>query len=204
MIAKFGFIFVVAIFGVLMFIAGVIAPESIRIPVDAFAKQTVARVTSLRTEKAAGASATDPASGGVAAPVVAEAAAIKPDPIWEESLLVPTPAPEKAQYGLQAGRFAHAADADALAERVKALHLPLFKVLDVVDKAGIRSSIVAVGPYASQEEARTARPAIARDLSLTGPLTLILLPASTAGAATMPAVPVASPVTAPASLPVAI
>lgn len=194
MTSKLGFILLVVVFGALMFLAGAIAPASIRKPLDAFGQKTMARFADTGASQAANANAHDPVSASN--PALASAAdhapsgKAKEEPVWAESLLIPTPLPEKAQYALQAGQFASAEEANALGVRIKALHLPFVKVFDVVDQAGVRSTVVPVGPYASPDAARAARGSIARELGLAGPLALILLPAAPAAASVAISTPV--------------
>lgn len=167
MIAKLGFVLILAVFGALMFAGGTLAPESLRQSATAFAKQASQKLSAVFV-KTASASAS-----GAAAVSVPPAA----DPIPAEDLLIPTPLPDKGQYAVQVGQFADAAQANALGKRIRELQLPFDKVLDVVDQAGQRWAVVPVGPYASPDDARTARAAIARELHLSDALPLILLPA---------------------------
>jgi cell division septation protein DedD len=176
MIAKLGFVFILAVFGVLMFVGGVLAPSSLRQSVAVFEKQANQKLNAM-FGKAASASSAASAPGASASAAASAPAAAKADPIPAESLLLPTPLPDNAQYAVQAGWFADAGQANALGKRIKELKLPFDKVLDVVDQAGQRWSVVPVGPYATADEARTARAGIARDLSLNDSLPLILLPA---------------------------
>ena len=180
MIAKLGFLLVLAVFGALMFAGGMLAPEPLRQSATALAKEAGRKWSSVSAKAASASSATAAASASSAAGASAAAstpAEAKADPIPAESLLLPTPLPEKGQYAVQVGQFADATQADVLGARVKASKLPFDKVLDVMDQAGQRWSVVAVGPYASPDEARTARAAIARELQVTDSLPLIMLPA---------------------------
>jgi hypothetical protein len=73
------------------------------------------------------------------------------------------------------GQFASADQAGQLGSRIKSLRLP-FVSLDVVDQGGKRWTVVALGPYASPDEARMARMPALHDLGLNESLPLILLP----------------------------
>jgi cell division protein FtsN len=177
MIAKFGFTLILAVFGALMFFGGILAPESIKRPATDFAQRAAQKFNDVFS-KTAPAKADAAAATGVAPTASAAGAAKAADPIPAEALLIPTPWPEAGQYAVQAGQFADAAQADALGKRIKEMKLPFDKVLDVVDQAGQRWAVVAVGPYASADAARGARVAIASDLHLSEALPLILLPAA--------------------------
>lgn len=172
MIAKLGFILIVAVFGALMFAAGMFAPQSLRQPVQTMTQQ--AKAWFAATGKSSD-SAAVPAAGSTASSASASAQADKTDPIPAESLLIPAPLPDKGQYGLQVGQFASAGQAGELSSRIKSMKLPL-ALLDVVDQAGKRWTVVALGPYASPDEARMARASALRDLGLNESLPLILLP----------------------------
>lgn len=172
MIAKLGFVLIVAAFGALMFIAGILAPASVRQPVGMFAQQTIKQLTPVAEKKIAG----DAASAAAAASSSSAPQAEKSKPVPAESLLIPSPLPDKGQYALQAGQFTHAEQANALAAHIKELGLPFDKVIDVVDQAGKNWSVVPVGPYGSLDEARTVRLPVARNLGMDEALPLILLP----------------------------
>lgn len=177
MIAKLGFILIVAIFGALMFAAGALAPDSIRQPMTEHARKAARLVLPASAVAAANSAGT----GNKAAPGNTPGAVSAPDaakgtPLPADSLLLPTPLPDKGQYALQAGRFASAADAAALGARIKDLKLPFDKVLEVVDQNGQHWSIVPVGPYASVDEARMARVAVAREIGTDDSLPVILMP----------------------------
>lgn len=172
MIAKLGFILIVAVFGALMFAAGIFAPQSLRQPVQQMTQQAKAWFAAAGKS---GDSVAAPAASPTDSSASASAQADKADPIPAESLLIPAPLPDKGQYGLQVGQFASAEQAGQLGSRIKSLRLPL-ALLDVVDQAGKRWSIVALGPYASPDEARMARVPALRDLGLNESLPLILLP----------------------------
>lgn len=182
MIAKLGFVLILAVFGALMFAGGMLAPESLRQSATLFAKQASQKLSAVFVQTASASAASAPPAGAASASASASGAAavsVPPaaDPIPAEDLLIPTPLPDKGQYAVQVGQFADAAQANALGKRIKELQLPFDKVLDVVDQAGQRWSVVPVGPYASPDDARTARAAVARELHLSDALPLILLPA---------------------------
>ncbi len=162
--------FAVFVFGVLMFLAGLIAPESIRKPMEVFVQRSFPGIANHVDGQIA---LLTPAAVNST-----KSATLPPTPIWEESLSIPKLLPEKAQYGLQVGKFSDAAHAQSLTGHLKALHLPFTKTIEVVDQAGSRSIIVPLGPYASLDEARAARSLIAQELNLNGPMTLILWPAA--------------------------
>ncbi|MDQ1812082.1 SPOR domain-containing protein [Massilia sp. CCM 9210] len=171
--AKFGFLFTLALFGALMFVAGLLAPPSFRTSIQdgaARAKSELTALTGLGVGPAS-AAATPPAAAATAPPE-----AVQADPIASEALLIASPLPDHARFGLQLGQFANPEQAKELAARIKTLKLPT-ATLDIVDQAGKRWTVVAAGPYASADEARAARVPLARELGFTEPTPLILLPA---------------------------
>lgn len=189
MIAKFGFVLVLIVFGALMFTGGVLAPDSLRQSVAATAKQVTNQVklpfSRSGLAETTASSATSPAKEGKTAPAQspaggntapAAAADTNSQPVPIESLLIPTPMPEKGRYAVQAGLFTDNEQADALARRIQEMKHPFDKVLEVVDQAGRQWSLVPVGPYASAEEARTAAAMVAQDLRVNQTLPLIFLP----------------------------
>ena len=187
MVAKAGFIVLVLLFGALMFMAGTLAPPGIGQTVTGAANQLAAYLPGAKDVGAkpkpesaskAGASAgaaSAPASASASA--AASAAASAPEPLAASSLLIPTPLPEAGKYALQAGQFTHETDASALYAKIQSVKLPAQKVANVRDQGGALWTVVAVGPYASLDEARTANSMVAAQLGLIGPLPLILLPA---------------------------
>ncbi|MFL6623223.1 MAG: SPOR domain-containing protein [Sulfurifustis sp.] len=164
MIAKLGFILIVAIFGVLMFIAGAIAPDAIRRPLLGM----VGTPTSANPQTAA---APAPAVASSSTPPATES-----DDLPYDALLLPTPLPAQGLYALQLGSYTEAASADTWMERVRHQGFPV-KKLTVKDQNGARWIVVAVGRYASPDEARTARASTARRLNWVEPLAVIRLPA---------------------------
>lgn len=186
MIAKAGFILLVLLFGALMFMAGTLAPPGIGQAVTGAANQLAAYLPGAREvgvelkaspSRTGGSAGSASASASASASSAASAAASAPDTLAASSLLIPTPLPEAGKYALQAGKYAHEADASAMYAKIQSAKLPAQKVTNVQDQGGALWTVVAVGPYASLDEARTANGAVALQLGLIGPLPLILLPA---------------------------
>ncbi|HYD80190.1 MAG TPA: SPOR domain-containing protein [Paucimonas sp.] len=171
--AKFGFLLVLALFGALMFIAGTMAPKS-------FGETIHATLAAAKNQVGLGAKPVPPGAADAAkAPAAGADAAnsqAKADPIPSENLILPTVPPDKGQYGLQLGQFADAEQAKELSGRIAALKLPT-ALLDTIDQAGTRWTVVAVGPYGSPDEARAIRIQIARALGFAEAMPLILMPA---------------------------
>ncbi len=92
-----------------------------------------------------------------------------------EQLLPPTPLPEKGEYAIQVGQFADAEMADAVRNRVMASDL-LSSIIPVVDKDGLHWFVVSAGSFESLDGARANRLPISRDLGLSDPPPIILLP----------------------------
>jgi cell division septation protein DedD len=183
MLNKIGFILLVLAFGALVFGAGALAPESVKAPLAAAtaaldALKKVAPASNAEAESGAAAptdtAAATPAADG-AATGEAAAAATKPAPIPYRDLVVPSPAPPNAEYAVQVALVADAAEADALAARVKALGYPV-KVLEVQAAPGVAWRLVAAGRYPSAAEADAAALVLARDLGFTDRLPPVVLP----------------------------
>lgn len=185
MISKAALALMVVVSGASLFLAGIVAPESFRTQ----AGQAVAQLTAqLVPASQASAKAEDkPAPDAVTAAILAaspatpvemeaQPAAVKTEPIPIQNLLIPSPLPDQAQYALQVGQFENVDDANTLGATIKNLKLPFDKVLDVIDQSGKQWAIVPIGPYASADEARTARLPVAQALGILTPLPLILLP----------------------------
>lgn len=177
MIARFGFVLVLALFGALMFAAGLLAPEPWRQAASTWSERIGRDVedAGADTSSAEHAEKGEPTAPGGQAEGKAEPGQ-EPPPLAAESLLIPTPMPEQGRYALQAGQFADPAQAQTLGTRIQALKLPFDKVLDVIDRDGQRWSVVAIGPYPDVNAARAARPQAARALGIDSALPLILLP----------------------------
>lgn len=185
MIAKLGFTLIVALFGALMFAGGMLSPGAWQQSVTGLTRQLEQIVGEFIGKKNTAPVANAPATAkspvsaapsSSAAPAASVPKAAKDDAIPAESLLIPTPLPDKGAYAVQVGQFTDASQANAVGSRIKALNLPFDKVIEVVDQSGNRWSIVPVGPYANLDDARTARIAVARALQLSDALPLIVLP----------------------------
>lgn len=172
MIAKAGFILLVLVFGTLMFCAGVLMPSGVGQTMASAAQRLVAH---LPWNEKAGARMIAALPGKSAK--AGSASANPPASLAAASLLIPTPLPDTGQYALQAGQFASDADAAAAYDQIHAARLPAQTIQHVQDQTGARWTVVAVGPYASLDAARTANEVVPAQLGLIGPLPLILLPA---------------------------
>lgn len=175
MMAKFGFLLLLVAFGALMFLCGVLAPETLRVPVSGAATRTVAWAGT-----ALGHSPAPPPGSNAAAAAAGAAAKAGPPPVPAEQLLLPAPLPEKGRFAVEAGRFTDAQPAQDLATRLAALRLPVEKVIEAVDRSGAHWWIVPVGPYASPAEARAGRVRVGEELKVDSLLPLIMLPAAPA------------------------
>lgn len=192
MLSKLFFVLILFLFGACLFVAGVLAPESVKAPTADIARGAMAKLPFV--------SATGSASG--AKPANEEKKTPADAPVPAESLLLPTPLPAQGQYALQIGQFGSAESAGVLLKRAQTAGV-VAKTIAAVDRSGQTWWIVAVGSYAQPEEARTARIAIAREISALEEMPVILLPAAPgvavapapATAITAPSVP--APTTAP-------
>lgn len=189
MLSKLFFVLILFLFGGFLFVAGVLAPESVKTPTASVARKAMAGLPFVS------------ASGNAdAKPVAEETKAPAEPPVPAESLLLPTPLPALGQYALQIGQFGSAESADVLLKRAQMAGV-VAKTIAAVDRSGQTWWIVAVGSYAQPEEARTARIAIAREISALEEMPVILLPAAS-GVAPAPATAIASPsVPAPTTAP---
>lgn len=171
MIAKWGFVLLLALFGGLMFAAGLVAPPAWRQPAASVTQRAMARLDALLGTTPPGA-AQAAASDGAARPGAKAGVA----PIPAESLLLPAPLPDQGRYALQAGRFANPAQADALGKLAREQGLPVEKALEILDADGTRWWLLPIGPYASPDEARRARAEVGERLDLEAALPVVLLP----------------------------
>lgn len=185
MLGKFGLVLLVLLFGACMFVAGVMAPPSLRQPIDALAghlpdARDTATAAARRPGAPAASASSAPASGtpASATPAAAGTAA----PVRLDSLVVGAhvarPAPAKGQpaYALQLGQFVRDADADAMAARAaKAMpDLPLSRIASV-DASGHDWTVVAIGRYVSPDDSQRDAALLRASLDL-GDLPVIRLP----------------------------
>lgn len=184
MLGKLGLLVVLATFGIVMFVAGMHAPDSLR---SSFSKinQHFSEIREIYPTGVEGKSPGKPAAPSTSmlqkkqATVVSQSAETQvADTLPSESLLLPTPLPDKAQYGVQVGRFSDTSQAQALSKRILKMKLRFQSILSVVDQGGNRWAIVPIGPYSSVDEARTAGIFISSSLQLEESLPLILWPAA--------------------------
>ncbi|ALU89511.1 hypothetical protein Hrubri_2326 [Herbaspirillum rubrisubalbicans M1] len=177
--AKLGFILLVVLFGSLMFIAGTLAPAGIGQGLNQAAEQVMAALPWRKAEQKLEAGVAKGAPAHLAPPAVAVGAS-KATPLAASSLLIPIVPPAGSTYGLQAGQFLVAGEADTLASSIKAARLPAQQIANVQDQGGTLWTVVAVGPYGSLDDVNAANAAVAAQLGLPGPLPVLLLPASPA------------------------
>lgn len=179
MFAKFGLILLVALFGAFLFVLGILAPESVRLPITRLAQEVAtphkksALQTSLQSPAARTASTGAKQAGA-------------PVPIPYRQLLIPTPLPLDGLYALQLGLYPTASNPAAWVERAQAAGVPA-TTIGVLDENGEQWIVVAAGQYASPDDARAARISLTRTLTLAQALPVIRLP--TKPAAATPAAP---------------
>lgn len=166
MIAKLGFILLVLAFGLGMFVAGSLAPASLRQAITAKSRQLGVPWAG-PAKKAAAPTAAPPAAD----------AKKGPQQIAYQSLLLHSPLPAKAKYALQVGMFSDAAEADEMSQRIDALGLAYpVRVIAVVDPDHLPWQVVAVGDFDTLAAAYSARAPITARLGLAQPPSLLLLP----------------------------
>ena len=176
MLSRIGFLMLLLAFGLLAWVAGLVMPAGLlqQIPVPQALQAVLPPSLAARVAAPPAAPAPAAAPAGAAADKPAKA----PPPL--ESLLVPTPAPEKGRYALQLGLYPGAEEAEALAARVNALRLPgvAAKTLQVRSQDGLDWWLAAAGEQATPEDLETARALLAERLGLQA-IRPILLPAPT-------------------------
>ncbi len=165
MIAKFGLILLVLVFGALMLLVGLMAPDSIRRPLAGLGGR-------LQPPRVA---AKLPSAPAPSASPAAKSAETQPQPIPYQTLLIPSPLPPDGQYALQLGSYPTSSGAAVWVKRVQDSGVPVSQIA-VLDQNGERWFAVAAGQYTSPDEARAARISLSRTLALTQPLTVIRLP----------------------------
>jgi septal ring-binding cell division protein DamX len=190
MYAKYGFALMFVVSSALTFIAGLLAPDAWRDSAGRLAAPAVATVPAKPAAPATPAKPAVPAAPAKpAAAAPAPAAAVTPvdgqvpagqAAVPLETLAVPVPAPAARAYALQAAQFASAGAADALVAGIRRQGMPSPAAIKAVDQGGRFWYVVAIGPYATLDEARAARAAAALRLQLPGALPAIVLPAAPA------------------------
>jgi hypothetical protein len=175
MVAKFGLILLVAVFGALLFVLGLLMPQSVRLPVIRVAQELTPPHGKSAPQTSPQSHASNPASTGAQQPAAA------PAPIPYRQLIIPTPLPLDGQYALQLGLYPAASNATAWVERAQAAGVPA-TTIDVVDESGHRWIAVAAGQYALPDDARAARISLTRTLTLAQALPVIRMPAKPAAA----------------------
>lgn len=168
MMAKFGLILLVLVFGALMFCVGLVAPDSIRQPLITLTRP-VQGGKGIRTAAAQPAVPSAQASKSATSVPATEA-------ISYQNLLLPSPLPPDGLYALQLGLYPSRESAENWVQRAQDNGLRTLEI-PVLEPDGQQSTAVAVGAYASPDEARAARITVSRTLALTQPLPVIRLPA---------------------------
>ena len=162
MIAKLGFILLVVAFGIGMFVAGTLAPASLRDQISATTRQLAGQGTAAQT---------------TASPPAAKAAADdkKEKPIPYQSLLLHTPLPDKAKYALQVGMFSDPTAANRMSEQLTKLGYTA-SIIDVVDNDQQTWHVVASGSFDNIADIEAPRIRLAQALGLSQAPSTILLP----------------------------
>lgn len=188
-----------------LFLAGSLAPATVRESVEGFfagAQQDVLRWTGQAAPPAAAASAPEgtaaakPATvalGGAAQPSAAASAPAAPaSSVPIASLLLPAVVPEGRSFALQAGQFASQLSAQQLATSLNGQGMTSTVIL-THDDLGTHWAVVSLGKFPSAEEAAAQRTYLANKLGLADYLPTLLLPPPPAAPPAAPPAPSAPP-----------
>lgn len=172
MLAKFGFVLLFLVFGLLMFLLGASLSEEARLRFPQLEKLRPAKppVPPMVVPAAPG---KPPSQAGKAG---ADPKAPPPQPL--ETLLIPAPAPKAGRYALQAGIFPDPAQADALVARIAALHLPGVKArtLAMRDREGRDWWVAAAGERDAPESLEDIRAWLGDRIALADARAILLPP----------------------------
>jgi septal ring-binding cell division protein DamX len=176
--SKIAFILVVLLFGVSMFVAGLLAPAalhsathlSLRHSAQPWLPPALAKLLD-GGAKSAGAASAAGASGAAAAPAAASA----PAAIALGSMLVPATPQANSVYALQVALVATTDQANASAAPFSDAQMPV-KILNVTTSDGKAWVLVAAGSYGSYDDARTAQTVLAQQFHLVDLPPVIVLP----------------------------
>ncbi len=194
MLAKFGLVLLVLVFGALAFSAGTTAPGALTQPVTQ-AVQAVKQLAAKLAPADSKPSTTTPAAAAPAAgtaPVATAAPASTPSSATTAtapatpasaadtstpmgSTLLPTLPPATASYALQAGQFASSQAADQLSASLRGQGMTS-TVITIRDINGTYWSVVTLGQFDSADQALSQRLYLSNRLGLPQYLPAILLP----------------------------
>jgi len=173
--SKIAFVLVVIVFGIVMFVAGLLAPAALKAPYDVTLPQwlptSLSKLIPIKSVAAAGAAvaaATPAAAGGAKA-------ASAPAAIALTSLLVPATPAANTVYALQVALLATADQAADSAAPFTAAQVPV-KILNVTTEDGKAWVLVAAGNYNSYDDARTQQTVLAQQFHLLDLPPVIVLP----------------------------
>ncbi|WP_431095003.1 SPOR domain-containing protein [Polaromonas aquatica] len=172
------------VFGIVAFVAGLLAPSSFKEGVTKIAQQISAKIPGRAAPGTAAASTptatsgntpvTTAASTAAAAPASAPAAAAS-SPLPAASLILPTVAIASPSFALQAAQFSTAQPASQLASSIQAQGVTSTVVL-MGEPAGNSWSVVTVGRFGSADEALSQRHYLSLKLGLPPNMGTISLP----------------------------
>jgi len=148
MFAKLGLILLIALFGALAFVGGMMAPGQWRAPMQELAASWRAH--------AAVPAAPVPVSAATAATPARSASAVSTQALLlATDVGAPSPAAGQPAYALQLGQFVAAGDADALEGQAQRLGLPLSRIA-AVDPDHASWTVLAAGRFPSPAAAQDA------------------------------------------------
>lgn len=179
MLAKFGFILLILLFGALAFTGGLLAPPDWRADASALGDRLLSRkgAIGVHTAPATTASAGKPASASTAAPPVSSSALLVTADVGS-----PAPAAGQPAYALQLGQFVTDDEAAAAEQQAQRLGLPLTR-LKVTDADKTTWTVVAAGRFVSADAAQDAAARVQALLKLAStPVIKLPAPAKSAAA----------------------
>lgn len=149
MFAKLGLIMLIALFGALAFVGGMMAPGQWRAPMQELAASWRAHAAVPVAPAPVSAAATAATPARSASAVSTQALLLATD------VGAPSPAAGQPAYALQLGQFVAAGDADALEGQAQRLGLPLWRIA-AVDPDHASWTVLAAGRFPSPAAAQDA------------------------------------------------
>ncbi len=165
MIVKLSTVVILILLGALLYVAGVLAPDSVRQEVES------------RVRRVIPSDIVAPELSNLKMPDFSAApkkTALPEGTISADQLLLSGTSTDDTRYAVQAGAFADTQHAEALAKRLRDMQYPI-RMLSIVDGRNAHWIIVAAGSYTSANDARKIRAALSSQLGVPS-MSVIQLP----------------------------